>query len=382
MWVVADDAAGFQVADNPDWVDEWLARRRPAESSRSPPGPPPASTDKSIATATEQDRASEKPIVRRDASADRRRERNRAAIAEAMDELDQWVGDQLRTGLDQFVANPAERCRRIAARMVDLKAGALAGHIDEMPSRLLPLEPEERPGAAIMELGRLVVIANAWRRDPEDAEIRRTVATTENREQLLQDAEAPRVDSVWEVLGEQFGSRRDGLVSHATWLIDLGSEKARFALLLDFHPASAGRRSAAFVPGERFGAEIAFYPARSPLRAVIVSRTQVGDEATRDWPAPAAHEAVDPLLAFADLQSRSPWMANGPLLLGEGMVKETSGGRLWWLSDGGDAALPLASAVPPAMLGIRMTRAFGIWNGTRLDLLSARTALGSAYFDG
>ncbi|TIR64306.1 MAG: SWIM zinc finger family protein, partial [Mesorhizobium sp.] len=163
----------------------------------------------------------------------------------------------------------SERCRRIAARLVDLKATALAGRIDELPAKLMALRSEERPDAAIRELGKLVLLAKAWRAAPDDAELKRLVSTSETRDQILANPDAVKVESDWEVLGEKIEARRDGLVSHATWLLDLKSPIPRFAVLLDFFPASAGRRSGAFAPGDRFKARLVFYPSRIPLRALV-----------------------------------------------------------------------------------------------------------------
>ena len=192
-------------------------------------------------------------VERREAAQRKRAEDTRSSVSAALDELDQWISDQLRLGLAGFVDNSSDRCRRIAARLVDMKATALAGRIDEIPSRLMGLRSEERPDAAIRELGKLVLLAKAWRSTPDDAELRRLVSASESREQVLADPKAIQVESVWEVLGEKIETRRDGLVSHSTWLLDLNSAAPQFALLLDYFPASAGRRS-------------------TPSRRVIVSR--------------------------------------------------------------------------------------------------------------
>ncbi|TIQ61340.1 MAG: SWIM zinc finger family protein, partial [Mesorhizobium sp.] len=108
----------------------------------------------------------------------------------ALDELDQWIADQLRLGLSGFIDGSSDRCRRIAARLVDMKATALAGRIDEIPSRLMALRSEERPDATIRELGKLVLLAKAWRSAPDDPELKRLVSTSETREQILANPDA------------------------------------------------------------------------------------------------------------------------------------------------------------------------------------------------
>ncbi|MEZ5975973.1 MAG: hypothetical protein R3E96_14370 [Planctomycetota bacterium] len=76
----------------------------------------------------------------------------------------------------------------------DAKASALASRIDEMPSRLLELEGEERLDAAITELGKLVLLTREYRLRPEDPEVHRLVANSETREQLLSDPKARRYE--------------------------------------------------------------------------------------------------------------------------------------------------------------------------------------------
>src|SRR6185369_8992616 len=119
--------------------------------------------------------------------------------------------------------------------------------------------------------------------NPRDPEIRRAVAASETREALLTDSNVLTVVASWEVLAQQALTRRDGLVSQTTWLLNLGAEGPRFAMLLDFYPASAGRRGSVFTPGDRFEGALAFYPARQPLRALLLKREGAADPAT-EWP--------------------------------------------------------------------------------------------------
>ena len=227
-----------------------------------------------------------KDAARREAAAAKRSEDTERAILDALDALEQWIGDQLRMGLSAFVDDVTARCRRIAARLVDGKAAVLAGRIDELPGRLLALPPGDRPRGAVVELGKLVLLARAFRATPRDAEVRRAVAASETREAVLSNPETLRVKARWEVLAEQVQTRRDGLVSQTTWLLNLDEAGPRFAMLLDFFPASVGRRGSVFTPGERFQGELAFYPSRQPLRALLVARAAAEDAANPEWPTP------------------------------------------------------------------------------------------------
>jgi hypothetical protein len=374
MWMFVEDGAVFQTDDVPDWVNDWIGRRRKGAA------PPTATGEGKSLDAAHQSLAQSAPDpdaeARRKAASLKRADETRRSVYAGTEDLDVWIADQLRTGLTGFLGSLSERCRRIAARLVDAKAGALASRIDEMPSRLLALSGEERVDAAIAELGKLVLLARAWRAAPGDPELHREVVNAETRGEVLANPQAPRVVSVWEVLGERTATRRDGLVSHASWLMSLGRTAQRFAVLLDFFPASAGRRGGAFVAGERFHAELAFYPARAPLRAVIAAREGAVD--TPDaWPDPLA----DPFAEYADSLMATPWRSETPLLLPEGRICADAKGRAWWRSACGRCA-PLRDPAPPLALGASIESAAGVWDGARLFLLAARTNWGRLAFDG
>lgn len=380
MWLHVDEPGAFAPRETPDWVTEWMGRRRrspgaaPAPATARP-APGPKSLD---AAAAEESVVAPDPAAeaRRKAAADKRAADVRRQVEAGLDELELWISDQLRTGLGAFLAEMADRCRRIAARLVDAKAGALASRLDEMPSRLMQLPAEERIDAAIVELGKLTLLARAWRAAPDDPELRREVVSTESREDLLAASDSLRHTGIWEVLGEQIATRRDGLVSVSTWLLNTGPDGPRFALLLDYFPASAGRRSGAFAAGGRFRAELQFYPARTPLRALIVERSDAEAGESAVWP-----EAVigDPVAAYAETLLAAPWTLTAPVALSSGRIAEDAAGRPWWLGEAG--ALPLDGPAPEISLGARLDQAAGLWNGARLTLLSARTDWGRIGFD-
>jgi len=377
MWLFVDDGATFQDADIPAWVNDWMGRRRK--------GGAPAASGEAKSLNSARDAMADAPpdpkaTARKQAAAGKRAQDTRRSVRAATEDLDGWIEDQLRTGLSGFLNELGERCRRIAARLVDAKAGALASRIDEMPSRLLVLPAEQRVDGVIAELGKLALLTCAWRAAPDDPDLQREIIGSETREEVLANADAPRVRSLWEVLGERVLTRRDGLVSQATWLMNLAPGPQRFAVLLDFFPASAGRRSGAFVPGDRFMAELVFYPAQAPLRAVIAKRDESCDapDASSDtWPDAAA----DPVADLAEQALAAPWRIETPVLLPEGRICAEASGRAWWRSNDG-IAVPLRGSPPTLALGANIERAAGVWDGARLSLIAAQTNWGRLGFDG
>lgn len=380
MWMYVDDPAPFQPAETPDWVSDWLGRRR--TSASAPKSAAPNSGEgKSLAAAKrdEPEKPSDpKAEARKKAAAEKRAQETEAALRGAADDLEQWIGDQLRTGLAAFLEDMTDRCRSIAARLVDGKAQALASRLDELPALALAYPGEERLQLVVRELGKMVLLLAAWRQDPADPELRRMIATSETRDSLFDNPDAQKVTSVWEVVGEDISTRRDGMVSQATWLMNLQSDGPRFAVLLDFFPASLGKRSSAFVMGEQIHAELVFYPARYPLRAVLGERKSAPDTPL-SWPEPGP--SGDPLQSFLDIQDVAPWTGVAPVVLPEGRYCK-NGQETWWQSVDGQIALPVKNAPDPHTAGFQLHSSFGLWDGLRLTLLCARTNWGRVQLNG
>ena len=374
LWLKAETIVPFTPADTPDYVSDWLGRRRTPGSAQKAASDdaPEAAKDVRAAQHAEPDTPEDpKAAVRREAAAAKRSEDTQRAILDALDALEQWIGDQLRLGLAAFIDDATARCRRISARLVDGKAPALAGRIDELPARLFALPPGDRPRGAVVELGKLVLIARAFRAAPRDAEVRRSVTTSESREALLANSKTLRLRTPWEVLAEQTQTRRDGLVSQTTWLLNLGETGPRFAMLLDFFPASAGKRASTFAPGEQFVGELAFYPAQQPLRAIFIQREAAKDADKWQWPAaePLADALTAPLLT-------TPWTLEVPVLLPEGRIALDGAGHGWWRSADGATTLPIAGDADGLLRGTDLLRTAAIWSGNRLAILAAQTSWG------
>jgi hypothetical protein len=377
MWMHTDDPAVFQPGIVPEWVTDWLGRRRTSGTAPTP-GPSQSPEAKSLAAARIEEKkvpADPQAEARRKAATEKRARDTEAALLAAADELEQWIADQLRTGLAGFLEDMTSRCRAIAARLVDGKAQALAGRLDELPAKIIALTGEERLETVLTELGKIVILLKAWRAAPSDPELRRAIATSETRDSLFDNPDALRVASHWEVIGEEISTRRDGLVSQATWLMNLGEGPA-FAVLLDFFPASLGKRSSSFSAGEQFEAELVFYPARIPLRAVLGERKS---EAAEALPWPPAPEG-DPLRPYLDLQDAAPWTAGGPVLLPQGRFAR-AGKDVWWQSIDGVHALPVRTTLAPHLAGMEQQCAAALWDGRRLSFFCAQTDWGRVQLD-
>ncbi len=401
LWNHAEHLDRYPTAVPPDWVHEWLGRRRRTDVA---PDPARGPKDLELARAVGRDDASGagpeggSEAARQRAAATR--EATRAAIRGGLDDLDTWLADQLRVGLATLLDEAVPRCRAIAARLVDAKATGLASRADELPARLLTTPTELRPMALAAELGRWVLLAAAWRGDPDDPDAAAQLTRAPSRAAVLADPRAVRRRGRWRVLGCRVEARRDGLISQATWLAaepdaegdggadDPGATGARpapgFALLQDYVPGGARRPAPPFPDGAILDAELAYHPSRYPLRAVIAEGGEPVDPARRPARGPAGpDDAADPLRAYRDHLTRIPWATVTPLRLGPGRLLRRPSGQLWWSGrDAATAALPVVT-MPRADLiaAVPLDGAVGLWDGQRLDLLHLDTPYGPVTVD-
>ena len=376
MWMRADGKATFTPAAQPEWVRDWLSRRRgPGVATTSEASKPKAS----IAAATDADVVEDAPDPKAQARAAAARERNRAeretAIAGGLDELDIWLSDQVDAGLAAFAANAAGACRLMAQRLVDAKAPGLATRLDALPSRLFAQAEALRPQAAVKELGMMHLLAETYRR--QDAlppalkdDVRQMVGWNLTREMLLADETVERHTAVWRVWATRSEVQPDRLRRLETWL----SAGDRFAVLIDFVPVATGASAGGYSVGDALEAELAFYPSPVPLRALLVRQmsgaASAGAIALPDGSLDTAYVRYETALA------EKPWLGDYPLAFRAARLRR-SGDRLY-LCDG-PLCLPLdrsqADLAWP-LLSLDSLDGIGLWDGSAFTLCWVETALG------
>lgn len=383
MWLRAEGKVVFARAETPEWVKDWLSRRRGPSGQAATSEAPKAS----IAAALSAEPVDAPPDPKAEARAQAQRERNlqerEASILAGLDELDLWLQDQLERGIAAFVPDAASACRRMAQRLVDAKATGLATRLDSLPSRLFAVSESERPRAAIEELGLFHLMAEAYRRQGDlDAmtrsDIRQMIGWNQGREALLADASALRVAGRWHVFASRNIVQPDRLRRLETWLLRDGEEgSARYALLLDFVPVAGGVSAAGYLTGDVFEAELVFYGAAVPLRALVGNQTSPTARSRQAPPLPEASLAA----AYAGYQSAlaaRPWLGEWPLAFRGARVRRR-GGDHFLVDPDNELAMPVAPDQEAAIWALARAGAVdgvGLWDGRSLLLAQAETDLG------
>ncbi len=374
MWWLADDPLKFTEGEVPDWVNEWQGRRRRTATAPGDTDGPGKSTKAALAAEPKKP----KDEARSKAQKERARKAREKSILQGLDELDLWINDQIDRGFGAFAAQANEQCRLLAKRLVDAKAGALAGVVEALPSLYFRTPEAQRFDVLLETLGRLHLLAEAYRRqdqlsDELRADLRTRIGWTMTRDELFAAKEATRVKGRWTVLATRYETQADRLVRYETYLAAESNAAApSIALLLDYVPAAAASSSApSLEPGSVLDAELVFYPSATPLRAQIAAQANVA-------PAPAApapgKTLEDALAQFDELLAINPWLDNWPLAFGNVSIRQDGSGRCWAVD--GDAAIALAGESTDALLGLDGLDVYGTFDGRELLPLAANSSLG------
>jgi len=389
MWMRADQPAVFVPGAVPDWVKDWLSRRRgPSTAASQPKDEAQQSKSRPSIRLAEVPEAEAQADPKTERLAAAARERNRvereAAVMAGLDDLDLWLSDQVRHGMASFVAQNAQACRTISQRLVDAKAPALAGRLDSLPTRLFTLPGPARPLAAIRELGQVHLISQAYRRaselpEPLAADARQAVGWSVTRDALLSDPDALRVSGEWRVFAVLSEVQPDRLRRVETWLWrqSSGDGMPTCAVLIDFVPLATGAATGGYLVGDHIHAELSFYRSAIPLRA-LVAQLKGGAEPS-DEPLPLPNEALGVSYAhYERALGQLPWLRAIPLTFRSAGVRRT-GEQLHLYDHEGGLSLPLdASQVNQALPLASLDRidGIGLWNGYEFTLAWAETRLG------
>src|SRR5215831_3365063 len=388
MWMRTDRSTSFASATVPDWVKDWLSRRRGSstpgkkaeEKDEHKPRPSIRLAEMPEATADADPKAEQRAAAARE----RNRLEREAAVLAGLDELDVWLADQTQHGMANFVAQAAQMCRTIAQRLVDAKAPGLAGRLDSLPTRLFTLPGPARPSAAIRELGQVYLISQAYRRASElpellAADARQAVGWSITREALLSDSEALRVNAKWRVVAVMSEAQPDRLRRVESWMWRQSDSDGMppCAVLIDFVPISTGAATGGYLVGDQIDAELTFYRSSIPLRAQITRLNKGAEQSSEQLALPTTSLSA----SYTDYEralARFPWLGTIPLTFRSANVRR-NGEQLYIHEDESGLSLPLHTsqathALPLARVG--PIDGIGLWNGYEFTLAWAETQLG------
>lgn len=350
MWMCAEGKVSFQTAPTPDWVLDWVRRRRPSSGGAGVEAEEsPQAKSLTQATAQQTEEIDPKAEARAAAARDRSRREREEAVLAGLDDLDRWLVDQVDAGLAGFAQHASKSCRAIAQRLVDAKASGLASKLDNLPNRIYGLPEHLRADAALEQMGQLHLLAEAYRRQESlstdlRADARREVGWTQSRESLLSEEGALCVAGLWRVVGTVSEVQPDRLRRLETWLwCEKAQQGPRAALLVDFVPVASGQTRGAYRTGEQVGATVVFYPSARPLRGLIKEISSPAQDCSAPLELPET-DLAGAIAEYEDALCLLPWVNVWSMRFQNARVRR-SGERLFLCEGDNDGiALPLMTS--------------------------------------
>ncbi len=392
MWWFADNAQEFTTGDTPEWVSQWLSRRRGSSATtddKSEADKPKLSASNAKNQALEK-KLSPEELKKKEERAARQKRRNRdareAAIAQGLDELDLWISDQLKAGFADFENRAQVQGAILVKRLVDAKAPGLAGRVENMVADYYGTEYQERGPFLTEALGMLHLLANAYRQQNDlpaglQADVRTAIGWTAERENILSDKTLKRVTGEWLVMGLNEEAQTDRMLRVETWLVRTDSEQSESAVLMDFVPLSSGAgRSSIYNPGQTLKATVIYYPSSTMMRALLVDSEPVDNERTAVLPT-SGMTTDDVIKMFLEKRVINPWLEHWPVLVEKVCIKRTADERLWAVGGNGEQhVLPVASSAQSSasvLLGLQDISLYGLFDGKQLQPMAASTPIGT-----
>ena len=126
MWMRVEGKVGFAAAEVPEWVRDWVSRRRGPGTVAAPDAKEARPKASMAASQAEVGDAASDPKAEERAAAARQRNRGEreAAILAGLDELDTWLSDQVDRGVAALVAQ-RRRCWLVLNKIDLVPAQAL-----------------------------------------------------------------------------------------------------------------------------------------------------------------------------------------------------------------------------------------------------------------
>ena len=275
------------VGEPPPFAATWLARQ--------------------TARVSEPARAQRQPGELADPAAALKRAAARAErVAAGLDELDQWLCDQVRGGIAGLDRAGYSHFDAMAARMVDAQAPGIAGMLRSIPVEFASMG---WPSRVLEQLGALHLLIQAHRRlDELPADLAATVRARIGYPVSKSDVLAsPGVVDHWFAIG-MVDTAEYRLDTRRVWLY--GADSGRWAVIMSFTPPG-GPRDDTVLAGHLVHAQLHFYPGAGQFRGLIGEQTSATAGATM----PSAESLPQIRARFAQLVAADPWAARMPAVI-------------------------------------------------------------------
>ena len=317
LFLYAESPAAASSGEPPEWVEEWLLKRRDREEKK----------------AEKKAEEADKPV---DEKAQlKRSEQRESRVSEGLERLDLWIRDLVRNGLAGLESRPPAFWDEQSRRLVDAQAPGLSSRLLALGE--LPGSAPDWPEQMLGELGRLKLLIHAWQRieqidAPLQSDIRQMIGWNISQEELA--GRTDGIEDIWCVVGQSTSDEKQLRVQR-TWI--LGRNTGRWALVVQF--ATAGQPFPELLPvGTERPGTVVYYPGATQQRAKLIRQAGAMAEVATRLPGTAR---LDEFLASVSTQLASqPWVRSTCGLFRD--VTLVPRDETWVLRDSAGQGLPLS----------------------------------------
>ncbi len=298
------EAASFSNSTVPEWVQNWIAKRMAKLQA--------ATEQPKVRTAE----ALEKLEKDRQKRADDRME----LVENGVVELEQWLKDLVRAGLVQLPTKEPNYFDKMAARMVDAKAGGFANLVRAL-AQLDFVGSDHWKNEALELIAKTYLLIDAFRNIEAQSEsiqlsIKNLVGWNLSPKELLESDSIPILDH-WLAIGQET-EEADDLIVQRNWF--WGLETGQSALILNFATKFTPLESL-FIPGAVTHAEFLFFNTAWKNRAVMKNCLDTGQLIPTP---PTFLNSIQSLLEFqSEVLTTFPWANDIPVLLSNVCMVQT-----------------------------------------------------------
>lgn len=280
----------------PDWVKEWIDKRE-------------AKVEKATEPQVEK---TEEEIEKANKQKSKRVTERVANVEDAVDELDLWLKDLVRTGTLTLPSKEPQYFENLAKRMVDNKATGLATWVRALGN--LNFQKESWKTEALSIISKISLLIHAYKNkdnlNPElQYAIKSLLGWTQSSKELLEDPNAFTLKDNWLVIGQET-ENLDELIIQRNWLMGIKTNQS--ALILNFGTKFSPLTNS-FLAGSIIEGELSFFPSVWKNRAVL--KQQKGFvEKIETQPAPWSNW-LEVFSQRSQLLSIYPWASDIPIIL-------------------------------------------------------------------
>ncbi len=285
----------FENSTEPDWVFEWIEKRQVRlEKQKQTP------------------EKSEEETIKTESQKLKRQDDRNQSVAQALNDLEIWLKDLVRTGLINLPQRDQSSFEHLAKRLIDNKASGLSSWIRALGK--IDYSNEKWADEALEICSKLFLLIKAYQNldafnETFQISVKNLIGWSQSQKELLESPDAHSIKDVWLVLGQE-NEQQDDIQIQRNWL--WGIESGQTALILNF-----GTRHSPLVnnliQGSSLEAELLFFPAVHKQRAVI--KLQRGLIETLKTPSGIKKNWKEVFSQRADLLAQFPWVSDVPAVV-------------------------------------------------------------------